>query len=219
MSFEDLAPTILGFSKSGIPDYMKGINISKNSPPEREFFSSRARMDDQPMRSYFVRDKSYQYIRNIDKTPGGAKIDFRDTLKTMDALNKGHLNNSLTTEQEQWFENKSDEELYDLKKDPCKPHSMAQETLMSERLNYYRQKLDEWRNTSNDMSTVPESDMVKDLLDNNGQQKTTLSPVVERDDVTEKIYIANRTENASIGYSFDGEIWEIYTGSISNHLF
>lgn len=143
VSFEDLAPTILGFSKTQIPDYMKGIDLSKNNAPEREFiFSSRARMDDQQMRSYFVRDKNYQYVRNIDKTPGGAKIEFRNALKTMDALNKGLSDKILTREQEQWFKDRPDEELYDINKDPHELNNIATQKSVAQKISNYRHKLD-----------------------------------------------------------------------------
>ncbi|WP_246579826.1 sulfatase family protein [Candidatus Sodalis endolongispinus] len=91
ISFEDLAPTILGFSGTKIPFYMKGINLSRDAPPERKYiFSARGRMDDINLRSYFVRDKNYQYVQNIDKTPNGENIAFRDVLDTTKALNVAH---------------------------------------------------------------------------------------------------------------------------------
>lgn len=65
------------------------------------------------------------------------------------------------------------------------------------------------------MTLVSESVMVKDLLDKNGQQCITLTPVAVQDEINKKIYISNRTENASIGYSFDGKYWEIYNGSFT----
>ncbi|WP_189644220.1 chitobiase/beta-hexosaminidase C-terminal domain-containing protein [Pectobacterium aquaticum] len=39
--------------------------------------------------------------------------------------------------------------------------------------------------------------------------------MAEIDNVSGKIYIANRTTDASIGYSIDGETWQIYTQAFS----
>ncbi|TKI04601.1 BglG family transcription antiterminator LicT [Martelella alba] len=78
-----------------------------------------------------------------------------------------------------------------------------------------RDQLYIWRNQGNDMSLVPEAVMRKDLLAADGSQKTTLSPVVEKDDLSGQIFIANRTQGASVAYSYDNNNWTIYAGSFT----
>lgn len=217
ISFEDLAPTILGFAGVDIPEYMKGINLSQKNPKEREYtYAVRGRMDRVPdLRSYFVLGKGFQYVRNLSKTPNGVSIVYRDNLQTSKDLNIARAAGKLTPEQETWFRERPVEELYDLNKDPFQLHNIATNPQYKKILEEYRNKLDEWRNSGNDMTLVSESVMVKDLLDKNGQQCITLTPVAVQDEINKKIYISNRTENASIGYSFDGKYWEIYNGSFT----
>ncbi|WP_414164667.1 sulfatase-like hydrolase/transferase [Superficieibacter sp. BNK-5] len=216
VSFEDLAPTILGFSRTAVPFYMKGINLSADNPPTRQYiFSSRGRMDDIYLRSYYVRDRNFQYVQNIDKTPNGANIAFRDVLETTRTLATAHKQGTLTAEQEQWFAPKPAEELYDLQKDPWQLHNMAGESASRSRIALYRQKLEQWRSETNDTGIIAEDQLVKDLQDASGQTRVTLPPVMERNPLTQKVYIANRTDGASIGYSFDGKNWELYTGAIA----
>lgn len=162
VSFEDMAPTILGFTGTDIPFYMKGVDLSQDHAPERQYvFSSRARMDDIYLRSYYVRDKHYQYVQNIDKTPNGENIPFRDVLKTAQALNLAHQQGALNSEQESWFARKPDEELYDLKKDPWQLHNISGDKSAEPVLALFRQKLEKWRNETNDTGIIPEEQLVK----------------------------------------------------------
>lgn len=217
ISFEDLAPTILGFAGVDVPEYMHGVDLSEDTPTTREYvYAVRGRMDEiEAFRSYFVLGNGFQYIRNLDKTPNGANIAYRNFIQTNKDLNTAHAAGKLNKGQEQWFQEKAAEELYDLKEDPFQLNNIASNPKYKKVLNRYREEFDRWRNRGNDMTLVPESVMVKDLLDENGQQRTTLPPIAVQDEINKKVYIANRTENASIGYSFDGKYWEIYNGSFT----
>lgn len=216
VSFEDLAPTILGFTRTTVPSYMKGINLSSDNAPQRDYvFSSRGRMDDIYLRSYYVRDARYQYVQNFDKTANGTNIAFRDALVTAQTLNAGHKNGTLTAEQENWFAPKPAEELYDLQSDPWQLHNIADQKSSQTRLAEFREKLEEWRNQTNDTSIIPEAQMVKDLQNSEGKAYVTLPPVSEINPVTGKLYIASRTEGASIGYRIDNQPWQLYTGALT----
>ncbi|HCO68363.1 MAG TPA: sulfatase [Dysgonomonas sp.] len=215
ISFEDLATTILGFAGIEPPAYMTGIDLSKDFPEKRDYvYAVRGRIDRAPyMRSYFVLGNNYQYIRNLDDTPNGATVAYRDMGETNKALNKAYKEGTLNKNQNKWFENNPKEELYDLEKDPYQLNNIASDAAYSTVLETFRTELDRWRNTGNDMNIVPEAQMVKDLKDENGNTRITLPPVAVQDDINNKIYISNRTQDASIGYSFDGKNWEIYNGS------
>ena len=216
VSFEDLAPTILGFAGVKQPEYMRGVSLAQNSAPKREFaFGVRGRMDEFNMRSWFVRDHDFQYVRNLDTTPGGAGIKFRNAMASMKDLNKAHELNRLTPEQQSWFVDRPAEELYDLKTDPMQLRNLAADPKQKAELERMRKEMDRWRNLGNDMNLVPEDQMVADLLDEHGNQRITLTPVAQQDSVNNKIYLANRTQDASMGYSWDGKEWEVYTGSIT----
>ena len=167
------------------------------------------------MRSWFVRSHDYQYVRNLDSTSGGAGIKFRNAMASMKDLNEAHEQNRLTPEQQSWFADRPVEELYDLKADPLQLQNLATDPAHRAQLIRMRQAMDHWRNLGNDMNLVPEDQMVADLLDERGNRRVTLTPVAQQDAVNHKIYLANRTQDASMGYSWDGKEWEVYTGSIT----
>lgn len=215
ISFEDLAPTLLGFAGVPIPEYMKGINLTAAHAAKRQFvYGSRGRMDNVYMRSLFVRDKHFQYVRNFDATPGGASIPFRDAQKTMRDLQRASNEHRLTKAQQNWFTPRPAEEFYDLSSDPAQLKNVASDPHYRQVLDKFRQEMDNWRDRDNDMNLIDEGQMVADLLDESGQQRVTLPPVAMQDAVNHKIYLSNRTENASIGYSWEGKTWQLYTGAI-----
>ncbi|HCD0607971.1 TPA: sulfatase [Salmonella enterica subsp. enterica serovar Infantis] len=216
ISFEDFAPTLLSFAGQNVPFYMQGINLAQDNAPKREFvYGVRGRMDNVDMRSYTVRNDKYQYIRNMTSTPNGASIRFRNALGSMKDLNLALKENKLTATQQQWFEPAVPEELYDLVADPLQTRNLAGDDRMKAVLSTFRQALDERRNQNNDMNLIEESQMVSDLQDAAGQQQQTLPPVATLDKINGKIYLASRTQGASVGYSWDGKTWEVYTGSIT----
>ena len=58
------------------------------------------------------------------------------------------------------------------------------------------------------------------MLNAKGEQCVTEQPIVVQDEINHKIYVSNLTDHASIGYSFDGKEWEVYTGAftVPNHI-
>ncbi|GAA0504109.1 sulfatase-like hydrolase/transferase [Tatumella terrea] len=216
ISFEDLAPTLLGYAGVKVPDYMKGVDLSKDNAPRREYvYGSRGRMDNLKMRSLFVRDKNFQYVRNLDSTPGGASIPFRNALRSMHDLVNAQQNKQLNPAQQAWFAPRPAEEFYDLRKDSAQLKNVIADKAYSAEIARFRKAMDDWRDQGNDTNLIDEGQMVADLLDANGQQHVTLPPVAMQDEVNHKIYLSNRTENASIGYSWDGKTWQLYTGAIT----
>ena len=214
VSFEDLAPTILGYAGVDKLPYMNGVDLSQDKPEERQYiFADRARMDFTDLRSYFVKDNDFQYVRNFSHNPNGSTVEFRDYLSSVDDLNQGHKNHTLTAEQEIWFTEKPDEELYDLNADPEQLNNLAADPKYKATLDRFRDVMDEWRNIGNDTNIIDEPTMIADLSNPDGTQKTTLAPVAEIDRTTGKLFMATRTDGASLGYSYDNKIWEVYNGS------
>ena len=216
ISFEDLAPTLLGYAGVTVPGYMKGVDLSKDNAPRREYvYGSRGRMDNLKMRSLFVRDKNFQYVRNLDSTAGGASIPFREALRSMHDLVNARQNKQLNVAQQAWFAPRPAEEFYDLRKDPAQLKNVIADKAYSAEIARFRQAMDDWRDQGNDTNLIDEGQMVADLQDAKGRQRVTLLPVAVQDEVNHKIYLSNRTENASVGYSWDGKTWQLYTGAIT----
>ncbi len=214
MSFEDLAPTILGYAGLEKLPYMNGVNLSQDKPTDRQYvFADRARMDFTDLRSYFVKDNDFQYVRNFSHNPNGATVEFRDYLSSVDDLNQGHKNHTLTAEQEIWFTEKPDEELYDLHADPEQLNNLASDPKYKKTLARFRDVMDGWRNIGTDTNLINEQTMIADLSNADGSQKTTLEPVAELDKTTGKLFMTPRTSGASLGYSYDGKTWQVYDKS------
>lgn len=220
ISFEDLTPTMLGFAGTEIPSHMRGIDLSKDNPRERQYvFANRARQAIAQWNSYFVANKQYQYVRNLTKDPNGKELDYRNAVRAARDLNKAYKDGTLAKlrpEMVSWFEERPTEELYDLTKDPNEFHNVINDPAYSEIVKQFRNTLDEWRDQGNDGTLIPEERMRAELLDSNGQQRATEQPIITQDEVNHKVYVTNITENASIGYSTDGgRTWDLYTKALS----
>ncbi len=214
ISFEDMAPTILGFAGVDSLPYMQGIDLSDSHPKKRAYvYANRGRIDTTNMRSYYVKDNDYQYVRNFDNAPNGSAVAFRNVLESTKALNKGHADKTLTAAQDKWFKTKPAESLYDLNKDPLELHNLAADPKYKAVLDRFRDVMNKWRDSGNDMGLVDEDQMIKDLLTPDGKQQTTLEPVAELDSTVGRLFISNRTSGASIGYSYDNKTWQVYNGS------
>lgn len=214
VSFEDLAPTILGFAGIEKLPYMQGIDLSDDAPVEREYvFADRARMDSVELRSYYVLDGKYQYVRNYAKQPNGSDIKFRNVLSSVAALNSARDSNDLTVQQKAWFDEKEPEELYDLSKDAEQLVNLAGNSDYENVLSRFREQLDQWRNLGSDYNLIEESVLIQDSANQHDSQQTTLPAVAELDEVTGKVFMTPRTAGASIGYSYDGQTWYVYDRS------
>jgi arylsulfatase A-like enzyme len=216
ISFEDLAPTILGMSKTPIPSYMKGIDLSQEHPQARKYiFANRARQDIAQWQSYFVQDKKYEYIRNLTKDPNGMELDYRNAVRAARDLNAAYKNGTLRPEMKSWYEDRPAEEFYDLTTDPNEFHNAIHDPEYKNVIKQFRDTLDCWRDQGNDGTLLPEAQMRAELLDQNGQQRVTKQPFVSQDSINHKVYVTNFTENASIGWSLDGKTYELYTKALT----
>ena len=216
VSFEDLAPTLLGFAGLQAPSYMTGIDLSKDNPRLRKYvFAERACQAIAQWQSYFVQDTKYQYVRNLTRDPNGKELDYRNAVRTARDLNKAYKNGTLRSEMKSWYEERPLEEFYDLAKDPNEFHNVIKDPAYAKIVQQYRDTLDNWRDQGNDGTLLPEAKMRAELLDANGQQRVTQQPIITQDDVNKKVYLTNLTENASIGYSLDGgKTLDLYTKAL-----
>ena len=216
ISFEDLTPTLLGWAGAPIPSYMRGIDLSKNTPKTREYvFADRGRMDNLYLNAFFVQNTKFQYVRNLTKTPNGAKIPYREHLLTMKDLREAYDKGKLKEGMKEWFEDRPVEEFYDLTKDPYELHNVINDPAYAAEIAKMRNVMDDWRDQGNDATIIPEKELRASMLDANGQQKTTLQPVVSQDEINHKVYVTNLTDYASIGYSYDGKHYDVYTKALT----
>ncbi len=212
ISFEDLPVTFLNIAGVPVPEHLHGINLAQDNPEKREFFYvNRARQAAAQWQSYAVQDNDYEYVRNLSDDPNGFSLPYRNILSTVKDLNAAHDKGTLPEDMKSWYEKRPVEELYDLKNDPNEFHNLAADPAYAQQLARFRKALDNFRDRGNDAMLMPEDSLRKACLDENGKQKVTASPYVTQDEVNQKVYISSLTDGASIGYSFDGKFWELYT--------
>lgn len=212
ISFEDIPPTLLGIAGIKRPAHLYGIDLSQNYPAEREFiYVNRTRQANAEWHAFGVQDKNFQYIRNITDVPNGISIAYRNVLATVKDLNKAHAEGKLPEGMKSWYEKRPKEEFYDLSKDPNEFHNVINDPAYKDEVARFRKALDEFRDRGNDATLIPEAKLRAAILDADGKQRVTEQPVVTQDEINNKVYITNLTDYASIGYSFDGKEWELYT--------
>lgn len=212
ISFEDIPPTLLSFSGAKVPDYMMGVDLSQNNPPMREYiYVNRGRQEKAEWHSYGIQDLHFQYIRNMTKDPNGKELAYRNVLQTVKDLNKAHKEGKLPPGMESWYEERPLEEFYDLDKDPYEFHNIINDPKYAKEIDRFRKALEQFRDRGNDATIIPEGTMRETMVNSDGSQKTTLKPIVTQDEINHKVYISTLTEGASIGYSFDGKEYELYT--------
>ncbi|SHF27225.1 sulfatase [Vibrio gazogenes] len=216
VSFEDLAPTILGFSGSQVPDYMTGVDLSKDNATVREYvYAGRDRFDSVPQYGRSVRNARYSYVYNEHtEIPGGYDNNFRNNLGIMQSMKAENEAGHLNKQQKIWFEPRPQEELYDKVNDPYELNNLAQDPKYKAVLETMRQALVAWDGSAVDMSLMPESEMVKQILDKDGKQRVTEAPFGHYNSLFKTFSIVNRTQNASIGYRFDDGDWLLYTKAL-----
>lgn len=212
ISFEDLPVTFLNIAGVPVPEHLHGINLAQNNPEKRDYiYATRARQAIAQWQSFAVQDNDFEYIRNLTDDPNGISIAYRNPLSTMKDLNEAHAKGKLPENMKSWYEKRPVEEFYDLKNDPNEFHNLAKDPAYTAQLARFRKALDAWRDRGNDATLLPEDSLRKSCLDENGQQCVTKQPYVSQDEINHKVYITNLTDYASIGYSFDGKFWELYT--------
>lgn len=212
ISFEDIPTTLLSIAGVKRPTHLYGIDLSQDKPAERKFvYANRARQANAMWHSFSVQNTKYQYIRNLTDDPNGTSIAYRNVLATVKDLNRAHETGKLPKKMMNWYEKRPVEEFYDLTKDPNEFNNVINDPAYEEEIVRFRKALDEFRDRGNDATLIPEARLRASILDANGKQRVTEQPVVTQDEVNHMVYITNLTDYASIGYSFDGKNWDIYT--------
>ena len=213
VSFLDIAPTILDLAGISVPEYMDGISFF-SSKENRYIFAARDRLDNQEGKVRAIRDKRYKLIKNFSPGIVGAqKLEFRENLQSVkkmrSMLNKG----TLTASQKIWFEKIPEVQLYDLWKDPNEVQNLANNEDMFSKKNELEDALDNWIKENDVYANLLEDDLSEKFWPN-AKQPITDTPVFHNDGEFLIVENTNRSNGASIGYSYDGKKWKVYSGPI-----
>ena len=213
VSFLDIAPTVLDLAGISKPNYMDGKSIFGNEKNEY-IFAERERIDSFKGKTRAVRNKDYKFIKNYSLGIVGAqKLSFRENLMSMKELRKMHANNELNEIQKLWLELIPELQLYDLNKDPYEINNLAYDPDYKEKVLLLENVLEQWVEKNNFYGHLEEDDLIEVFWPANTQPKTT-EPQYSLKGGFLHLKNNNDSKNASIGYSYDGENWEVYSKPI-----
>lgn len=164
VSFVDLAPTVLSLADVPIPETMEGCGFMGNaaSEPREYVYGIRNRHGEGEQLLRFVRDKSFQYIRNFRPELRQAPIHSSWATKMqgfrswIDLWETGKLNEV----QSAFFRApRPAEELYDTQADPHQVHNLADDPQYAEVKQRLRDACFDWIKRSGDLGFLPEHEM------------------------------------------------------------
>ena len=213
VSFLDIAPTVLNLAGVSIPSYMDGKSIFGNEKNEY-IFAARDRLDSFKGKTRAVRNKDYKLIKNYSLGIVGAqKLSFRENLMSMKELRKMYENNELNEIQKIWLELIPELQLYDLNNDPYEINNLAYDPNYKDKVLLLENVLEQWIEKNNFHGHLEEEDLIEVFWPENTQPQTT-EPLYSLEDGF--LYLKNNdvSKNASIGFSYDGKNWEVYSEPI-----
>lgn len=141
----DMAPTFIDFAGGNIPDYMEGrIFFGPNKQPAPEYlFAMRDRHGMNVDRCRSVCSKKFKYIRNYVRGMSCFENSL-DNVAASKAGNKLYRQGKLTGAQAAYYQEKPEEELYDLKADPFELNNLAKDPAHQKTLSKFAAALDGW---------------------------------------------------------------------------
>ena len=213
VSFLDIAPTVLNLAGVSIPSYMDGKSIFGNEKNEY-IFAARDRLDSFKGKTRAVRNKDYKFIKNYSLGIVGAqKLSFRENLMSMKELRKMYENNELNEIQRIWLELIPELQLYDLNNDPYEINNLAYDPNYKDKVLLLENVLEQWIEKNNFHGHLEEEDLIEVFWPANTQPQTT-EPQYSLEDGF--LYLKNNdvSKDASIGFSYDGKNWEVYSEPI-----
>ena len=213
VSFLDIAPTVLDLAGVSIPSYMDGKSIF-GSEKNDYIFAARDRLDSFKGKTRAVRNKDYKFIKNYSLGIVGAqKLSFRENLMSMKELRKMYENNELNEIQKIWLELIPELQLYDLNEDPYEINNLAYDPNYKEKVSLLENVLEQWIEKNNFHGHLEEEDLIEVFWPENTQPQTT-EPLYSLEDGFLHLKNNDVSKDASIGFSYDGKNWEVYSEPI-----
>jgi len=213
VSFLDIAPTVLNLAGVSIPSYMDGKSIFGNEKNEY-IFAARDRLDSFRGKTRAVRNKDYKFIKNYSLGIVGAqKLSFRENLMSMKELRKMYENNELNEIQKIWLELIPELQLYDLNQDPYEINNLAYDPSYKEKVLLLENVLEQWIEKNNFHGHLEEEDLIEVFWPANTQPQTK-EPLYSLENGLLHLKNNDVSKGASIGFSYDGKNWEVYSKPI-----
>ncbi len=175
----DFGPSVLSAAGVDIPAHLQGRAFlgARKAEPRQYVFSHRDRFDESYDMIRSVRDERYRYVRNyFPNQPYVLWIPYRNNSPIMQEMLRLQAEDKLEGPQKLWFSGlRPAEELYDCDADPHHINNLAEDPQHAPVLRRLRRVLDDWRNETNDLGDVPESELVRRWWPD-GKQPQTARP-------------------------------------------
>jgi arylsulfatase A-like enzyme len=159
VSFVDFAPTVLSIAGLRAPKHMQGQAFAGEfKSGAREYaFSFRNRMDERYDMVRSVRDRRYRYIRNyMPHLIWGQHVEYMFQMPSVQAWARLHAQGKLRGPQNRFWEEKPEEELYDLQKDPSEVINLAADPAHRAALEKLRAACEQQMKDIRDNGFIPE---------------------------------------------------------------
>ena len=224
ISFVDLAPTMLSLAGIKPPKYIEGkAFLGKFSTEKRNHvFASSDRFDEFSDRIRSVRNKRFLYLKNyLPELLKYKDVGYRKNVPLMTNFLKLKEENKLNKVQQIWFQSKTEEELYDVVKDPFQIHNLANDSKYADVIIEMRTELENHYKNRKDYGLIPESEMIETMWPNFEQP---ITEVVQTNINNNKISLSSATKGASIAYLVSeksdekldfNSSWQLYSSTIT----
>ncbi len=172
VTFLDLIPTILQWAGAEVPGYLQGESIAGKAIDQMDpyAFGFRGRMDESYDLIRTIRDKRFRYIRNyMPFRPSGQHVQYLWEAANVQAWEAAREAGALDTVQQQFWEARPAEELYDTQADPHNVRNLADAPSYAEVLQRMRADLRGYNLRHRDIGFLPEG-----LLYEGFRQESTL---------------------------------------------
>lgn len=159
VSFLDLIPTFLEWAGAEVPEHLQGQSLAGEHIKEMDeyAFGFRGRMDESYDLVRTIRDERYRYIRNYYPfRPGGQHIQYLWKAANVQAWEQAHEAGELNGVQDQFWQLRPSEELYDTKTDPHNVQNLVDDPAYAEVLQRMRTDLKTANLEHQDIGFIPE---------------------------------------------------------------
>ncbi len=216
VSAVDFAPTILGLAGTALPDYLHGESFLTST---RSFIlASRDRIDEIPDRQRAIADGQFKYIRSWHPDLAqGHPLNFRDNIDMVREMRTMFEAGELDEVQAGWFLPVGEERLFDVTIDPHEINNLAADPAYAEDLARMRRALDEQLSRIDDLSEIPEAELVA-RFNTFPEQPVTEPPETNISEC--RLYLEPVTTGSSLawrqptGGEEQAEEWHLYTGPV-----
>jgi arylsulfatase A-like enzyme len=160
----DYAPTILSLAGVDPPKYFQGHAFLGPNPaaPQQYAFCFRDRMDERYDMVRTARDKRFRYVRNyMPHLPHGQHVQYQWQQQGVKAWERLYKEQKLSEVQRRFWEEKPEEELYDLQTDPDEVHNLAGSPQHREILDRVRAALRKHVIDTHDQGFIPEGSPIE----------------------------------------------------------